>query len=174
MHVPTPIVSRALRALVALMKSKAPATWDEAELMEVSMLAEHGTADAEALGVAPGADGRGARGPLAGGQALAASSGRCAHGLAVSSWVASASSAPSWAGWPTSCTESGVAMPSSRSNSGIVIAGWPLTLNSAVNGVNCSGAPERAHRVGRVGVHRVVGDRRLCQRRGQQRVVADR
>ncbi len=53
MHVPTPIVSRALRALVALMKSKAPATWDEAELMEVSMLAEHGTADAEALGVRP-------------------------------------------------------------------------------------------------------------------------
>ena len=28
---------------------------------------------------------------------------------AASSWVASASSAPSWAGWPTSCTESGVA-----------------------------------------------------------------
>jgi uncharacterized protein YbjT (DUF2867 family) len=52
-HVPTPIVSRTLRALEALMKSKAPAVWDEAELMEVSMLAERGTADAEALGVRP-------------------------------------------------------------------------------------------------------------------------
>jgi len=52
-HVPTPVVSRALRALQALMKSKAPAVWDEAELMEVSMLAQRGTADAEALGVSP-------------------------------------------------------------------------------------------------------------------------
>lgn len=52
-HVPTPVVSRALRVVEALMKSKAPATWDEAELMEVSMLAEHGTADAERLGVQP-------------------------------------------------------------------------------------------------------------------------
>ena len=52
-HVPTPIVSRGLRAATALMKSKAPATWDEAELMEVSMLSRHGTADAEALGVVP-------------------------------------------------------------------------------------------------------------------------
>ena len=52
-HVPTPIVSRTLRVLEALMKSKAPATWDEAELLEVSLLAERGTADAERLGVAP-------------------------------------------------------------------------------------------------------------------------
>jgi NADH dehydrogenase len=52
-HVPTPIVSRTLRVLEALMKSKAPATWDEAELLEVSLLSERGTADAERLGVAP-------------------------------------------------------------------------------------------------------------------------
>jgi uncharacterized protein YbjT (DUF2867 family) len=52
-HVPTPIVSRGLRVLEALMKSKAPATWDEAELMEVSLLSERGTADAERLGVQP-------------------------------------------------------------------------------------------------------------------------
>jgi NADH dehydrogenase len=52
-HVPTPIVSRALRVAEALMKSKAPATWDEAELMEVSLLTERGTADAERLGVEP-------------------------------------------------------------------------------------------------------------------------
>jgi uncharacterized protein YbjT (DUF2867 family) len=52
-HVPTPVVSRALRATEAIMKSKAPATWDEAELMEVSMLSRHGTADAESLGVEP-------------------------------------------------------------------------------------------------------------------------
>ena len=52
-HVPTPVVSRGLRAVEALMKSKAPAVWDEAELMEVSMTTAAGTRDAEALGVAP-------------------------------------------------------------------------------------------------------------------------
>jgi uncharacterized protein YbjT (DUF2867 family) len=52
-HVPTPIVSRALRVVEALMKSKAPATWDEAELMEVSLLTDRGTSDAERLGVTP-------------------------------------------------------------------------------------------------------------------------
>jgi len=35
------------------MRSKAFATWDEAELMEVTMTAARGTADAEALGVTP-------------------------------------------------------------------------------------------------------------------------
>jgi NADH dehydrogenase len=52
-HVPTPVVSRALRGIETIMKSKAPATWDEVELLEVSMTSTHGTADAEALGVAP-------------------------------------------------------------------------------------------------------------------------
>src|SRR3954451_4527250 len=52
-HVPTPIVSRSLRAVEALMKSRAPAVWDEAELMEVSLLATGGTEDAETLGVTP-------------------------------------------------------------------------------------------------------------------------
>jgi NADH dehydrogenase len=52
-HVPTPIASRALRAVEALAKTKAFATWDEAELMEVSMTSPSGTADAEALGVVP-------------------------------------------------------------------------------------------------------------------------
>ena len=52
-HVPTPIVSRVLRATHAVMRSAAPATWDEAELMEVSMTTRHGTADAESLGVRP-------------------------------------------------------------------------------------------------------------------------
>src|SRR4051794_28418163 len=52
-HVPTPIVSRALRATEAILKSKAPATWDEAELMEVSMLTSRGTVDAQLLGVEP-------------------------------------------------------------------------------------------------------------------------
>jgi uncharacterized protein YbjT (DUF2867 family) len=52
-HIPTPIVFRALRAAEALLKSKAPATWDEAELMEVSMTTPNGTADAVSLGVDP-------------------------------------------------------------------------------------------------------------------------
>ena len=53
LHVPTPIVSRALRAVEAVCGPRAFATWDEAELMEVPMLSARGTADAEALGVAP-------------------------------------------------------------------------------------------------------------------------
>jgi NADH dehydrogenase len=53
LNVPTPLVSRALRLLEAAMGWRAPATWDEAELMEVSMTSARGAADAEALGVAP-------------------------------------------------------------------------------------------------------------------------
>jgi uncharacterized protein YbjT (DUF2867 family) len=52
-NVPTALVSRALRVLETLMKSRAPATWDEAELLEVSMLSPQGSADAQALGVVP-------------------------------------------------------------------------------------------------------------------------
>jgi uncharacterized protein YbjT (DUF2867 family) len=52
-HVPLGVVSRSLRTLEALMRSKAFATWDEAELMEVSMTSPRGTADARALGVTP-------------------------------------------------------------------------------------------------------------------------
>lgn len=52
-HVPTPLVSRGLRAVEVLMKSRAPAVWDEAELMEVSLTTPRGTADAESLGVHP-------------------------------------------------------------------------------------------------------------------------
>jgi uncharacterized protein YbjT (DUF2867 family) len=52
-NVPTPIVSRGLRVVETLMKSRAPATWDEAELLEVSMTTPHGTTDAESLGVTP-------------------------------------------------------------------------------------------------------------------------
>jgi uncharacterized protein YbjT (DUF2867 family) len=52
-HVPTPIVSRTLRAVEAIAKDRAFATWDEAELMETSMTSRIGTADAERLGVDP-------------------------------------------------------------------------------------------------------------------------
>ncbi len=52
-HVPTPIASRALRAIERLAGSSAFATWDEAELMETSMISARGAADAEALGVRP-------------------------------------------------------------------------------------------------------------------------
>jgi uncharacterized protein YbjT (DUF2867 family) len=50
---PEPLTKAGLRTLETLMKSKAPATWDEAELLQVSMTSRHGTADAEALGVTP-------------------------------------------------------------------------------------------------------------------------
>jgi uncharacterized protein YbjT (DUF2867 family) len=53
LHVPTPIVSRGLRLLDATLGQRAFATWDEAELMEVPMLAARGTGDAESLGVTP-------------------------------------------------------------------------------------------------------------------------
>jgi NADH dehydrogenase len=52
-HVPLPVVRAGLRALQLLGGSSAFATWDEAELMEVPMTTERGTADAEALGVEP-------------------------------------------------------------------------------------------------------------------------
>lgn len=52
-HVPTPIVSRSLRIVERVSGANAFATWDEAELMEVPMLSEHGSADVEALGVSP-------------------------------------------------------------------------------------------------------------------------
>jgi NADH dehydrogenase len=53
LRVPTPIVSRALRLTERLMGRRAFATWDEAELMEVSMLPSAGTRDVERLGVQP-------------------------------------------------------------------------------------------------------------------------
>jgi uncharacterized protein YbjT (DUF2867 family) len=53
LHVPTPIVSRGLRALERIAGSSAFATWDEAELMETAMTSPRGAADAEALGVRP-------------------------------------------------------------------------------------------------------------------------
>jgi len=52
-HVPLGVVSRALRSLEALVGPKAFATWDEAELMEISMTARSGTADAEVFDVQP-------------------------------------------------------------------------------------------------------------------------
>jgi uncharacterized protein YbjT (DUF2867 family) len=51
--VPAPLVARGLRAAEMLLKSRTPATWDEAELLEVSMTSAAGTADAVALGVTP-------------------------------------------------------------------------------------------------------------------------
>jgi uncharacterized protein YbjT (DUF2867 family) len=52
-HVPTPIVSRALRLLERISGPSAFATWDEAELMEVPMLSMRGAAEVEELGVTP-------------------------------------------------------------------------------------------------------------------------
>jgi NADH dehydrogenase len=52
-NVPTPIVSRGLRLLERAMGQRTPATWDEAELMEVSMTSPRGAADAQRLGTAP-------------------------------------------------------------------------------------------------------------------------
>ncbi len=52
-HVPVPLVRGGLRALELLAGPSVFATWEEAELMEVPMTSERGTADAESLGVEP-------------------------------------------------------------------------------------------------------------------------
>src|SRR3954468_1375125 len=53
LHVPVPIVRAGLRSLEAIAHDKAFATWEEAELMEIPMTSERGTADFESLGVHP-------------------------------------------------------------------------------------------------------------------------
>lgn len=53
LHLPASVVAATLRTLERALGAKAPLTWDEAELMQVPMLAARGPADAEALGVQP-------------------------------------------------------------------------------------------------------------------------
>jgi uncharacterized protein YbjT (DUF2867 family) len=52
-HMPLPLVRAGLIALRSLLGEAVFATWEEAELMEVSMVSERGPADAQALGVEP-------------------------------------------------------------------------------------------------------------------------
>jgi uncharacterized protein YbjT (DUF2867 family) len=53
LHVPLSLVRSGLRALELLAGPSVFATWEEAELMEVPMTSERGTADAQELGVEP-------------------------------------------------------------------------------------------------------------------------
>jgi NADH dehydrogenase len=53
LHVPLSFVRAGLNGMHRLFRNAAFATWEEAELMEVPMTTERGTADAEALGVRP-------------------------------------------------------------------------------------------------------------------------
>jgi uncharacterized protein YbjT (DUF2867 family) len=52
-HVPTGALARALRATEAVMRSRAPLTWDEVELLMVTQLPADGAPGAAALGVTP-------------------------------------------------------------------------------------------------------------------------
>jgi len=52
-HLPLPLVRAGLIALRSVFGEAVFATWEEAELMEVAMTTERGTADAEELGVEP-------------------------------------------------------------------------------------------------------------------------
>jgi uncharacterized protein YbjT (DUF2867 family) len=52
-HMPLPLVRAGLIALRSIVGEAVFATWEEAELMEVSMTSERGTVDAQALGVEP-------------------------------------------------------------------------------------------------------------------------
>jgi len=53
LHVPLPVVRAGLRVAEVLGGASAFATWEEAELMEVPMVTDRGTEDAEGLGVEP-------------------------------------------------------------------------------------------------------------------------
>jgi NADH dehydrogenase len=53
LHVPLPVVRSGLRGLQLVARDKTFATWEEAELMEIPMVSDRGTADAESLGVTP-------------------------------------------------------------------------------------------------------------------------
>ena len=135
-----------------------------------------GGADARAPRRRAPADGGGAReparAPARGAVARrAARHGRTpsAHGRAASSCAASASSAPSPAGRPTSCTPSG--SPSSPWNSGSEIAGCPVRVEDGREGREQARARERLHRVRRRGVERAERQRALGERGREQRVV---
>ena len=52
-HVPLPVIHAGLVTLRKVFGEAVFATWEEAELMEVPMVSERGTADAETLGVTP-------------------------------------------------------------------------------------------------------------------------
>ncbi len=52
-HLPLPLIRSSLIAIRSVFGESVFATWEEAELMEVPMTSERGTADAEALGVEP-------------------------------------------------------------------------------------------------------------------------
>jgi NADH dehydrogenase len=52
-HIPLPVVRSGLLALRSIFGEAVFATWEEAELMEVSMVSARGDADARALGVEP-------------------------------------------------------------------------------------------------------------------------
>jgi uncharacterized protein YbjT (DUF2867 family) len=53
LHVPLPLIRSSLIALRNVFGEAVFATWEEAELMEVSMVSERGASDAQALGVEP-------------------------------------------------------------------------------------------------------------------------
>jgi NADH dehydrogenase len=53
LHLPLPVVRAGLGSVELAARQKAFATWEEAELMEIPMTTDRGTADAESLGVNP-------------------------------------------------------------------------------------------------------------------------
>jgi NADH dehydrogenase len=53
LRVPIPLVRRTLKLTELLLGPTAFTTWDEVELLEITMTTPHGTADAERLGVTP-------------------------------------------------------------------------------------------------------------------------
>jgi NADH dehydrogenase len=53
LHVPLPVTRALLRSVERFAGESAFATWEEAELLEVDLVSERGTADAERLGVKP-------------------------------------------------------------------------------------------------------------------------
>ena len=106
--VPEGAVRRGLRLVELIGARRRFATYDEAQLMDISMVSPRGTADAERLGVLPRPMARAGHWLTAGARQIAASGAsgarRSAHGSADSSCGASASRAPRRAARPISCT----------------------------------------------------------------------
>ena len=182
-HVPTPIVSRALRLLEASPGRARFATWDEAELMEVSMVSARGTADVEGLGVMPARmaavlERRLARPEPRDRAAERRPTGARHSPTGARRWPTAAplraarrapAAAPRRPGARSSCTPSG--RPSSPSYSGSEIARLAGRVEDRRERREQARARERRHRVGRAGVERAERQRALRQRGREQRVV---
>ena len=178
LHIPTPIVSRALRLLEATMGQRAFATWDEAELMEVPMLSAARRRRRRGPGGHAPADGARCSGRLRPHIDMTAWSAignghragrRSAQGRASSSCEASASSARLAGGAPDELhaqRQAVLALEQRQRDPRL-----PGRVEHRRERREQTRARERRHRIGRSRVERPQRQRALGQRGREQRVV---